>query len=144
MSKLSEQLAELMQEDEIRQKDLAEKLNISHSNLSFYLNDKSLPTYEHFVSILQYFNCSADFLVGKSDFPNRDKKYLPVQPFGTRLRFIMNQLGESQYSFHNNCPVSWSIMHNWLKGKSLPSVDSLIKISNYFSCSIDFLLGREI
>ena len=143
MAKLSEQLTELMQEDGINQKELAEKLNTSHSKISLYLNDKCLPTYGNFVLLLEFFNCSADFLAGKTDFPNRDKKYLPAKPFGKRLISILNDSGISKNYFHKTCNVSWSILHHWFNGTSQPSVDNLIKIANFLECSIDFILGRE-
>lgn len=143
MSKLSEQLSELMNEDGLTQKTLAEKLNSSHSKLSLYINDKGLPTFEVFVRLVEFFNCSADFLIGNKDYPERNRKYPPVQPFGARLKSILKERGISQYAFQKSTNISWSVLHNWFKGKSLPSLDNLKKVAEHLECSVDFILGRE-
>lgn len=143
MSKLSEQLSELMNEDGLTQKTLAEKLNTSRPKLSMYLNDKTLPTFKIFVKLIEFFNCSADFLIGKKDYPERERNYLPVQPFGTRLKSILKERGISQYSFKNSTEISWSILHGWFTGKSQPSIDNIKKVADNLECSVDYLLGRE-
>lgn len=143
MSKLSEQLLELMTEDGLSQKTLAEKLNTSRPKLSLYLNDKSLPTFNIFVKLIEFFNCSADFLIGKKDYPERQRRYLPIQPFGTRLKNILKERGISQYSFQRSTDISWSILHGWFTGKSKPSIDNMIKVAESLDCSVDFILGRE-
>lgn len=39
--------------------------------------------------------------------------------------------------------VNRSLICNYEKGKRLPSVDMLVKLSNFFEVSIDFLLGAK-
>lgn len=36
-----------------------------------------------------------------------------------------------------------SAITEWKKGKAKPSVDALMKIADYFDCSVDYLLGLE-
>lgn len=143
MSKLSEQLLELMTEDGLTQKTLAERLNTSRPKLSLYLNGKSLPTFNVFVDLIEFFNCSADFLIGKKDYPERERTYQPVQPFGTRLKSILKHRGISQYSFQKSTKISWSILHSWFTEKSSPSIDNIKKVAEELDCSVDYLLGRE-
>lgn len=143
MSKLSEQLLELMNEDGLTQNTLAEKLNTSRPKLSLYLNDKALPTFEVFVQLIEFFNCSADFLIGNKDYPERNKKYAPVLPFGARLKSILKERGISQYSFQKSSDISWSVLHNWFTGKSKPSIENMKKVAETLDCSVDYILGRE-
>lgn len=143
MSKLSEQLGELMIEDGLSQKSLAEKLNTSRPKLSLYLNDKALPTFKIFIELIEYFNCSADFLIGLKDYPERDRKYLPVQPFGARLKSVLKERGISQYTFQKSSEISWSILHGWFTGKAQPSIENIKRVAKKLDCSIDFILGRE-
>ena len=63
LSKISENLKELMAEHEISQKELAEKLNTGRTKLSDILGGKNAPSYNTFVALAEYFNCSADFLL---------------------------------------------------------------------------------
>ena len=39
--------------------------------------------------------------------------------------------------------VSTGIISKWKHEKTLPNGETLIKIANYFNCSVDYLLGRE-
>lgn len=144
LTKLSEQLAELMAEDGYSQTTLARAMDTSGSKLSLYLADKALPNFKDFVALIEFFHCSADFLVGRTEYPMRETRYKPVQPFGARLRSILAERNETQYTFIKTTKISWSIFHGWLTGKSLPSVDNLLKLAKHFGCSVDFLLGREL
>lgn len=144
LSKLSEQLAELMAEDGYTQTSLAQAIGIPNSNLSLYLADKSMPNFKDFVALIEFFHCSADFLIGRTEYPMRETRYKPVQPFGARLRNLLAEHNETQYSFIKSTKISWSVLHGWLTGKTLPSTDSLLKLAKHFGCSVDLLLGREL
>ena len=143
MAKLSEQLAELMAEDNYTQSTLASALNISHANISLYLSGNSEPNFNFLIALVEFFNCSADFLIGLTDYPKRDKIYTPVKPFGIHLREILKLKGKSQRSLIISTEISWNTLHNWLIAKSLPSIENLKKLSKFFECSVDFVLGRE-
>ena len=56
----------------------------------------------------------------------------------------MKLFGVSQYRLEKDLPVSGSVVYHWLNGKAVPTVDSLIRLSDFFGCSVDFLIGREI
>lgn len=144
LSKLSEQLAELMSEDGYMQTSLAQAMGMANANLSLYLADKAMPNFKDFVALIEFFHCSADFLIGRTEYPKRETNYKPVQPFGTRLRSILAERNETQYAFIKSTGISWSILHGWLTGKTLPSLDNLLKLARHFECSVDFLLGREL
>ena len=51
LSKLSEQLAELIAEDGYTQTSLAQAIGIPNSNLSLYLADKAMPNFKDFVAV---------------------------------------------------------------------------------------------
>lgn len=143
LSKFSEQLAELMAEGGFTQTSLAQNMNTSGSKLSLYLADKTMPNYKVFISLIEFFHCSADFLIGLTDYPKHEARYMPVKPFGERLRFLIREHDHSQYAFVKATGISWSILHGWLTGKTFPSLDNLLKLRKHFDCSVDYLLGRE-
>ena len=142
LSKLSESLKELMAEHNLNQVTLAEKLCTGRTKFSDILNGKNAPNYDTFVLLVEYFNCSADFLLGIKEYPSEDVQYKKVQPFNERLRAILKETGKTQYLFIKQTKISWGIFYNWLTGKSKPSADNLVKVANYFECSVDYLLGR--
>jgi transcriptional regulator with XRE-family HTH domain len=141
MSNFKERLLELMQDFSISQKKLEEQTGIPHSNTSDYINGKSMPAYTSLVKLLYFFNCSADYLLGKVEIPTEETR-LPVLPFGKRLREILSAKGISQEKMKRDMRISGSVMYNWISGKREPSSASLIKIATYLDCSVDYLIGR--
>ena len=142
MSNLSEQLTELMHEDGCTQSTLAEAMKTPRAKISLYQSGKSVPNFKYLVAFIEYFNCSADYLIGLTDYPKREIIYKPVRPFNIRLREIFKQKGKSQKSLIESKHISWNTLHGWLTGKSLPSIENLKKLSAFFECSVDFILGR--
>ncbi len=142
LSKLSESLKELMNERGLNQTTLAEAMGTCSSKMSSYITGKRAPNYDTFVAIIEFFNCSGDFLLGLKEYPCEEVCYNRVQSFGERLRTILKDSGKTQYLFIKQTKISWGVFYNWLTGKSKPSVDNLVKVANYFDCSVDFLLGR--
>lgn len=143
MFKLSEQLTELMNEDGFSQSSLAKEMKTPRAKISLYMSGKSVPDFKYLVSLIEFFNCSADFLIGLAEEPKRETVYKAVQPFNQHLRKIFSQTGKSQYSLIKNTGISWNTLHGWLTGKSLPSIENLKKLAKFFNCSVDFILGRE-
>lgn len=143
LKNFSEQLAELIAEDNYTHTSLAAAMNTSRPKISLYLSAKRLPDFKSFVALIEFFNCSANFILGLSDFPNRNAVYKTVRPFKERLCEILKEKEVSQYKFIKETKISWSVFHGWRTGKSLPSVDNIVKIADYFECTVDYLLGRE-
>lgn len=49
------------------QKEIAELLNISPSSVNQWINGNKTPTIEHLLTLSETFNCSIDYLLGRSD-----------------------------------------------------------------------------
>jgi transcriptional regulator with XRE-family HTH domain len=67
-------LKKIRQENEMTQEELAKKINTSRSNIANYENDKNMPSIEILNKLSEIFNCSIDYLLGKSDVRNPEKK----------------------------------------------------------------------
>ncbi len=143
MSNLSEQLIELMNEDGYTQSTLAQAMNTPRAKISLYISGKSVPNFKYLIALIEFFNCSADFLIGLTEYPNRDVKYNPVQPFNIRLREILEVKGKSQKSLVDSKHISWNTLHGWLTANSLPSIENLKKLASFLDCSVDYILDRE-
>ena len=57
-------LNELMDENDINQTELAERIEAAYSTMSRYVNGESIPTVKNLVGIAKVFNVSTDYLVG--------------------------------------------------------------------------------
>lgn len=142
MSNFSERLKECITEKEISQSKLAESTGISHCNISSFVSGKHLPYFEHFVALLDFFNCSADYLLGLSELHTEEPLH-PVPPFGKRLREVLREYKTSQEKLIRALPVSSSVLYHWLAGNRQPTIPMLIKLADYFDCSVDYLIGRR-
>ena len=141
LSKFAENLAALMLEHNINAPALGKILKTDRTNITRYLRGERLPLFKGFVSIIEYFNVSADVLLGRKEY-SEAQTFLPVQPFGRTLRSIMQETNSTQYKIEKDLHISGATMYNWLINKSLPTVDNLDKLADYMEVSIDYLLGR--
>lgn len=130
-----------MEERGINQSDLAVATNIERSNISEFLSDKHAPSFENFIALLYFFECSADYLLGLTDIPTEEPLH-PIPPFGERLRAILKERKLTQAKLIKDLRLSSSVPYKWLSGKDKPSIDSLIRLAEYFECTVDYLIGR--
>ena len=63
--------------------------------------------------------------------------------FSDRLGDIMFDKYTSTAAFSKAVGVSKSTIYRYLKGQRVPETEILIRIADYFHCTIDFLLGLE-
>ncbi len=142
LSNFSERLKEYMSEQNLNATTLAPKIKFSRVTLSALLNGLHDPSTEIVIALAEFFNCSADYLLGLVDYP-RLTEFKTVKPFGVCLRKCLTDNGISEYRLQKDLDISRSLTYRWLNNKALPKIDSLIKLKNYFGCSVDYLLGRE-
>ena len=141
MSNFCERLKEYMVELGLTQEILESETGIPRSLISNFLLNKHTPSFDKLVALLEFFNCSADYLIGLTDIPTDETLY-PVVPFNERLRTILKEKGVSQERLKRELNFSGSVIYKWLSGKNKPSTDSLIKLAKFFDCSVDYLIGR--
>ena len=67
-------LKNLRQENDLTQEELAKKINTARSNIANYENDKNMPSIDILEKISKFFDVSIDYLLGKTDKRNNDKK----------------------------------------------------------------------
>lgn len=67
-------LKKIRQENNLTQEELAKKINTSRSNIANYENDKNMPSIDILEKLSEIFNCSIDYLLGKSDIKTPDLK----------------------------------------------------------------------
>lgn len=141
LSKFAENFSAYMDEKQIKAPALAKLIKTDRSNLTRYKQGKRLPSFPVFIAILEFFNVSADVLLGRKDYVE-ETAFLPVPPFGERLRSIMAETKTTQYRIEQEQGISGSSMYNWLNGIALPSIENLDKLASFMDVSIDYLLGR--
>lgn len=71
MAKFNERLRELRTARGLSQSDIAKLLRVSKSSINMYERGEREPNFETLESIADCFNVDMDYLMGKSDFPNK-------------------------------------------------------------------------
>ncbi|MBQ8308651.1 MAG: helix-turn-helix domain-containing protein [Clostridia bacterium] len=130
-----------MKEKNLNNKTLAQATKIHATDISNYLHNVRTPSFEHFIKLLYYFECSADYLLGLTEIPTEEPLH-EVLPFHTRLRSLLKERDISQERLKRELPVSGSVVYKWVSGKSQPCMYTLIKLAKYLDCSVDYLIGR--
>ncbi len=59
------------------------------------------------------------------------------------LKFLREEYKITQREFAQKLGISKTTLCYYEQGKVSPSVDMLIKLSDFFNCSIDYLLGHQ-
>jgi transcriptional regulator with XRE-family HTH domain len=61
-------IKELLQEKRIKQSDLAKNLNVTEACISYWVNGKKQPTADNIIAVCQFFDVTADYLLGLTDY----------------------------------------------------------------------------
>lgn len=91
---LGKRIQYLRKQQNLRQEELAEILNISRTHLGNLETGKVSPSFTLFNELVDYFNCSSDFLIGKVTTPQQysesDSTFNVldfIREFGDYIRF---------------------------------------------------------
>ena len=141
MSNLSENLKDLMNEAEINAPALALATGIDPSTILTLLRGEGLPYVDTLASLADHFRCSTDYLLGLTD-RLEDIPFKKRPPFSEQLTFLLNHFKITKYRLEKQTGLSEKTVNRWHNGKTQPTVESLIRLANYFDCSVDFILGR--
>lgn len=73
MPKFSDRFKQLRTERRLSQQNLADQLGFSKSSVNMYERGEREPGLESMETIADYFNVDLDYLMGRSDIPNRNE-----------------------------------------------------------------------
>lgn len=138
----SEIFKDMISDNDITAKRLAKKIKIQDSTLYKYMSG-TLPRIENAVSIANYFNCSLNYLMGIDEEPQkvRFKNTFDKSLFYKRYSKLLNDNSIAHFSLSKEIDLNVSSLYAWKNG-TVPNLEVLSKIAIYFSCSIDYLVGR--
>lgn len=142
LSKISKRLKDLMDEAELNTSALAERTGLSASVISRILSSERMPSYKTFITLADFFCCTTDYLVGKTDDWN-EKTFKKCPPFNEQLEFLLKKFGISKYRLEIDTGLKEETVNRWHKGKYDPTIEHIVKLAEYFKCSVDYILGRE-
>ncbi len=139
-------LKELMLSENISKRMLATKIKVERKTVSNWLRGLFLPRVNVLCRLADFFNVGADYLLGRSDDYSRDawdrvdEADIP-RIFRTRLKNFINSKNFTEYRFSKEIKTEQSTLTKWLSS-NMPDIMSIVKIADYFNCSVDYLVGR--
>ena len=143
LSNFSDRLTEQMILRDLSVQQLADDIGFNRVTIFALKRGARLPSTEVLFSLVEYFQCSADYLLGLVEFSPDQVYYAPpVQNFGEHFRALLKQTNTTQYKLTKIHHISGNLLYRWLNNKAIPSVANLIKLSQCLEVPVDVLIGR--
>ena len=141
ISFFAECLKDTMIERNLSVADLSQQSGVNVSRIYDYLSGKA-PATHNAVKIAQVLNCTLDYLFGfESDYVECSD-YTLSSDCTARFREAVAKCGKSRYLIAKETGLTQTQLSNWYLGKQVPKLITLIDLADYFSCSLDYLVGR--
>lgn len=123
--------------------EISKNTNIDDSILYDYLHG-IYPSIKYAVVLANYFGCSLSFLMGVDTASNKNKlkENYNLSLFSQRYDKLLEKNKITHFKLCKLTGLNYSSHYSWRRGAS-PSMKSLVIISEYFGCSIDYLIGRS-
>ena len=157
-AKFSTRLKQLMNNSYKTMYKLSKEIGIARINLIKYKNDEAEPSITPLASIASYFNVSADYLIGLTDYSGPTEKRItklketppPKHPnffnaalFGRILRTLRLEKKLNQSQLGEKLGVDKLTVSSYENGENIPNIDFLVSVSMFFNVPADSLLGLE-
>lgn len=141
LSNFNDTLREFLTEKEMTPRMFAKQAGFPESAVYYWLDRTYVPSTANLLRFADFCDVSLDYLLGLSETRSFRRAAQPV-PFAERFRTLLQQTGKSQYAAAKHCGIGCSAVSKWLHRGKLPRADTLVKLADFFNCSMDYLLGR--
>lgn len=140
LSLFAERLTELMQDHNLNNLQLEKICGCRNQSVSVWLTRNVYPKPKSLIRLSEYFNCSLDYLLGLTDDVSFSRETTPAS-FMVRIENILNEKQVTKYKIAKDCNFDRANFFKWKKRNLLPQTECLIAMSEYLSCSVEYLLG---
>jgi len=141
MATFSERLSELMLEKEIKSHELASIIGVCTNTVNDWKRDKFHITLTNALKLADFFGCSLDYLIGRSD---KDMDFTPKDcpPFYSHFISVLKESGVKPYHMRRDSPIKGAYFNNWKKGAD-PLIPTLVVAADFLGVTLDYLVGRD-
>lgn len=133
-------LQEMIKDRGLSFRAFSAEIGINRRTMNRWSFDRS-PSIESVVKIANYFNCSIDFLLERSDCPEINVSKNP-STFYERYTLLKERNRLSDRQIAKICTIAPSTVSNWKNGAT-PNFEITVKLCDIFYCSFDYLVGRS-
>lgn len=134
-------LAELIEEKGCSKREFAQQVGVSKDVIIRGTMYGIVPSLQSLIKIADSLNMPLDYLLGRNEDAHFYKSETGAT-FHTRIVELANEKGVKYSEIAHKMPFPNSYFYDWQREKTLPSLEYLRAIAEYFKVSIDYLLGR--
>lgn len=122
----------------IKPNTVAKAVGLSNAVATGWKNG-SIPGGEALIKIADYFDCSVDYLLGRTD-----EVEIPTKIEHSQIILkILEDRNLTPYQVAKETGLSESLFSKWKKNPTSEiASQTLVLIADYLSCSVDYLIGR--
>lgn len=142
LTKFNERLEELIFDNKINPETLSKASSINLSMIYKYLRNEYTPSTINAIKIADYFNCSLDYLLVKTDKYDYNNQSI-ISNISIRFKKLLSDKKLSRYQFKKETNIARQSIDDWFNGIRVPAIKNLIIIADFFDCSLDYLVGRS-
>ena len=139
-----DKLIELREENNLKQKNIAEILNVDRSVYGRYEKEYQIIPIKHLNTICNYFEISLDYLFGFSNNKNykNSKSEINKETSKERLKTFRKEQKITQDKLAEILNTSQSTIADYERGKNTIPTPFLYTICKKYHISADYLLGK--
>lgn len=134
-------ISEIIKEEGCSKEDFAKFAGVNKEVISRASVYGIIPTVKSLVKIADYLDKSLVYVLGETDSEIFYKADEP-KTFHQRVEELLKENNTKYSAVTKKLSCSRSSFHVWKSKNSLPSLEYLEEIAEYFKVSIDYLLGR--
>ena len=132
---------QLCQESGKKPNPVGKEIGVSSATITKWKNG-TIPNSKAIAKVAQYFNVPMDYLLDETNaVQEKNTSKIEHITFLERLKSLCKQKDLNLSILVEDLKLNSNSIKNWEKG-ILPNVEILIKLADYFYCSVDYLLGR--
>lgn len=139
-------LYDLREERDLTQKQIANYLNVSRQNYSFWETNAKFIPLKHLNNYCNIFNVSMDFIFKLDNSRGttiNQKQNLNKKKIGERLHQLLKEKNITQLELANFLNTTQSTISAYINGKTLILTAFLYQIAQKYNVSMDWLCSRE-
>ena len=138
-------LRNVRENNNLTQKEVADKLNISRPNYKRWETKEKIIPLRKLNAFCNLFNVSMDYIVGLSNTNSKINynKELDLNVVSERLKKVRKQLNLTQQNLADFLQCDRSIISDYENGVTLILTSFAIQICNKYNISLDWLCGRK-